>query len=319
MGPAIAAGRSRDLLDPKLWHMAEAALAADLARTAQAVGRLDEAVHRTGAGAIQRLAYHEVEAMSRAEGVWLDRDRIGRSVLAASSDPERARALGRARWALRRLCAPPGATRDLRRFLGLHGTGGANGQGVPELRPAGVEFEEAAAVWQAALDGLGSLHPFTAALFGLRAWRLAGLSAAGDVIEAATAAGRAAAVENRALPFVPLAPGGLSWGRGGTVEEMLALWLAELRDGALWALGELERVAQWRQRALADVADLGGANPGRLISVLADRPYATAEDLAHAAGVSRDTAERLLPKLQARGLVREITGRGRFRLWAVQT
>ncbi|WP_136685802.1 hypothetical protein [Falsirhodobacter xinxiangensis] len=226
--------------------------------------------------------------MSRAEGVWLDRDRIGRSVFEAGSDPERARALGRARWALRRLCVSPGGPGDLRRFLGLHEIDGAGRRvesALPEVRPTGPAFD-------------------------------AGLSAPEDVIEAATAAGRAAAAENRALPFVPLAPHGLSWGRGGAVEEMLALWLAELRDGAFGAPGELERVAQWQQRAVADVADLGGANPGRLISALADRPYATAEDLAHAAGVSRDTAERLLPKLRARSLVREITGRGRFRLWA---
>ncbi|MDH2328917.1 helix-turn-helix domain-containing protein, partial [Cereibacter sp. SYSU M97828] len=74
--------------------------------------------------------------------------------------------------------------------------------------------------------------------------------------------------------------------------------------------------ALWQQRALAGMADLGGSNPARLIAALAARPYATAEDLAHAASVSRDTAERLLPKLHARGLLREITGRGRYRLWA---
>ncbi|WP_136685717.1 hypothetical protein [Falsirhodobacter xinxiangensis] len=312
----------RDLLDPRAWRAAEAALAADLARTAQAVGRLDEAVFRLGPGAIQRLAYREVEAMSRAEGVWLDRDRIGRSMLAAGGDPERARVLGRARWALRRLCTPPGAAGDLRRFLGLHEINGAGRDiepGLPEVRPIGPAFEAAEADWRAALDRLGPAHPLTAALFGLRAWRLAGLSAPEDVIEAATGAGRAAALENRALPFVPLAPRGLSWGRGGAVENLLALWLAEIRDGALTSLAELERVALWQQRALAGVANLGGANPGRVISALAARPYATAEDLATAAGVSRDTAERLLPKLLARGLVREITGRGRFRLWAAGT
>lgn len=165
------------------------------------------------------------------------------------------------------------------------------------MRPTGPEFDAAAAEWQAALARLGGVHPFTAALFGLRAWRLAGLSVPEDVIEAATAAGRAAAAENRALPFVSLAPRGLSWGRGGAVEDLLALWLAEIRDGALTSLAELERVALWQQRALAGVANLGGSNPARLIAALAARPYATAEDLATAAGVSRDTAERLLSKL----------------------
>ena len=58
----------RDLLDPKPWRAAEAALVSNLARAAQAVGRLDEAVHRTGTGAIQRLAYDAVPADGVAGG-----------------------------------------------------------------------------------------------------------------------------------------------------------------------------------------------------------------------------------------------------------
>ncbi|MDH2328693.1 hypothetical protein QCN27_17715 [Cereibacter sp. SYSU M97828] len=153
---------------------------------------------------------------------------------------------------------------DLRRFLGLHEINGAGRDiepGLPEVRPTGAAFEAAVADWRAALDGLGPVHPLTAALFGLRAWRLAGLSAPEDVIEAATAAGRAAAAENRALPFMPLAPHGLSRRRSGAPRYLLPLWLSEIRDGALGALAELEQIALWQQRALAGVADLGGSNP----------------------------------------------------------
>lgn len=40
--------------------------------------------------------------------------------------------------------------------------------------------------------------------------------------------------------------------------------------------------------------------------------------VATAAGSSRDTAERLLARMAASGLVRELTGARRFRLWAAR-
>ncbi len=41
--------------------------------------------------------------------------------------------------------------------------------------------------------------------------------------------------------------------------------------------------------------------------------------IEQAAGISRDTAERLLARMQDMGLVREITGASRFRIWAART
>ncbi|MDF3607057.1 hypothetical protein PE067_13495 [Paracoccus sp. DMF-8] len=41
-------------------------------------------------------------------------------------------------------------------------------------------------------------------------------------------------------------------------------------------------------------------------------------DVATRAGVSRITAERLLARMQAMGLIREATGATRYRLWAAK-
>lgn len=113
-------------------------------------------------------------------------------------------------------------------------------------------------------------------------------------------------------------PTGRSWCQGGAPADVLRLWLAEVRDEALAALGELDRVAEWRRRAEGQVADLNGRNSGKILEALAARPYASASDLAEAAAISRDTVGRILKVLEQRGIAQEITGRGRFRLWRSQ-
>lgn len=45
------------------------------------------------------------------------------------------------------------------------------------------------------------------------------------------------------------------------------------------------------------------------------QPLMTTAMVEEQAGISRDTAERLLRGMQRDGLVREVTGTRRFRLW----
>ncbi len=47
-------------------------------------------------------------------------------------------------------------------------------------------------------------------------------------------------------------------------------------------------------------------------------PVLSAMDLERDTGLSRDTAVRLVSKLQDLGLVREITGGRRYRFWTAQ-
>lgn len=80
----------------------------------------------------------------------------------------------------------------------------------------------------------------------------------------------------------------------------------------------LERLAQWRERTEAETADLQGRTPTRLIAALAAHPMLAAPQAEAETGASRAAVQRNLDVLQDRGLVREVTGQGRFRVWAAR-
>ncbi len=65
-----------------------------------------------------------------------------------------------------------------------------------------------------------------------------------------------------------------------------------------------------------ETADLSGRTPARLIDALAAQPMLAAPQAEADTGASRAAVQRNLDVLVARGLVREITGQGRFRVWA---
>jgi predicted ArsR family transcriptional regulator len=71
----------------------------------------------------------------------------------------------------------------------------------------------------------------------------------------------------------------------------------------------------WKTTA---VADLSGRTPGLLVALLAARVAVSAQDAADAIGVSVSAAQRNLALLAERGLAREITGQGRFRMWTAK-
>lgn len=76
----------------------------------------------------------------------------------------------------------------------------------------------------------------------------------------------------------------------------------------------LERLAAWRARAEAETDDLSGRTPALLIAALSARPMLGAVEAEAETGASRAAVQRNLDTLQSRGLVREVTGRGRFRV-----
>ncbi|QDA36967.1 hypothetical protein E4191_23320 (plasmid) [Paracoccus liaowanqingii] len=82
------------LTDPRPWLAAQAAQASALADAARDLGRLEATLlalpAAEAAGACERLAHLEVEAMLRAQGLMLGRDEIGRELMEAraASDPE---------------------------------------------------------------------------------------------------------------------------------------------------------------------------------------------------------------------------------------
>lgn len=307
--PPLPRADARPGLDPADWCAAQSGLAVELADAAQALGGLDAVVGKDP-GMIRRLAMLEVEAMLWAEGTPLPHEEIGRDVMAgrASSDPQ---VLAKARWALRRLEGQAEPT-DLRGFLGLHRVDTPSETG----RAAGDGFDAAAQEFLTLIDTPG-LHPLTRAAMALPGWRLAGLSPPEDLAEAACFAARIAATGLDHLPFIPLGHDGRRiWRMGGPATERLAAWLSAVRTGAAHARAEAQRLDDWAAGATASVARMKGPTPARVIAVLRAHPLMTTEMVEQEIGVSRITAERVLARLLAMGLIREITGARRFRLWS---
>lgn len=298
----------RRLVDPAQWLSAQAGLAVPLARATQALGAL-EATVAGDPGMIRRLALAEVEAMLWAAGTPLPREEIGRDLMAAraGSDP---RILALARWALRRLEGQSDPS-QLREFLGLHRVGTAAEAG----RQTGAAFDAAAAEFLLLLDE--RLHPLVRAALAMAAWPLAGLSRDEDLAEAASFAARVAAADLDRLPFAPLGVAGRRvWRDSGPVPDRLACWLAAFHAGANHARAEAMRLDAWAARAREATAFIKGDTPARVIAALRSAPLMTTEMVEQDIGASRNTAERMLARLLDMGLIREITGTRRFRLWA---
>lgn len=308
----------RSLIDPAAWQAAEATFATLLADAAMAVGRLDAML--TGLddngrhGVIRRLALIEVEAMLWAQGTPLRREEIGRDLMEARADAD-LQAMRLARWALRRL-EGQGALDDPRSFLGLHRTDNLALAEALALRPSGDDFDAAADEFQQGMASLAVLHPLSRGPVARMLWRLSDLSPSDDLVEAAIWNARAMAARCEALLFVPLGRHGrMVWNDGGDPASRMERHLRAVTDGATEARAHLLRVAEWAAEAHRRTASIKGNNATRIIAALAAQPLMSTAMVEQSADISRDTAERLLARMLTMGLVRELTGSRRFRLW----
>jgi hypothetical protein len=313
---------------PSAWLAAEAALARPLAEAVEAFARLDErlrawdpALARAG---VERLALAQAAALVRAEGAPVALERLtlwGASRIGRSAEEDAG--MARAAWAARRLAR--GRWTPAARFEGRSRRGAAeladrNDAAAAKgafARVRGDAWIAAAQAWAAEARGLRAAHRFTQACAAERARAHAGLSDATATVESAVAAMRIAGRAGRGgTPFAPLARRRT---RGGERDvERLRAFYADLTIGCAEALSALERMQAWRGRAEAATADLSGRTPSRLVALLAARVAVSAQDAAEAGGVSVSAAARNLALLAERGLAREITGQGRFRMWTAR-
>lgn len=295
--PLPRAERGR-LFDPAEWLAAQGALSGDLAAAALVQGRLAERMARAGEGARLRLALEEVAGLGWWTGARFGAERLALFVALRVGAGEEAQALGQAAWAVRRLGggaepAAGGWPAGLAAFLGFEG--------------------EAVESMAEVMAGTGALHPLTRAALVLHGWRVAGAERAARELEAAVMAARHGA---QGAPFLPLALGGGAALRGqGSVAARLAAFYRGAEQAGLAALMLLERVALWQGRAEAALADLSGRTPRALVDVFARWPMVSAPMAEAQVGASRAAVQRNLDLFAARGLVREITGQGRYRVW----
>lgn len=314
------AAPARPLFDVAAWRAAQAELAAPLADLAALFGALDERLRGGPAGWRHRLALMEVVDLG-----WWTADRIAMDRLAlwvglrVGATGEDAPALLRAGWAARRLMEGPAPDQEswlagLQAFLG---------------RPGQGEAPDALAYLADLMSDTDALHPVTQAALLFHGWRMLGqgadepalLGRAATVdVEAAILAGRHGAKTGRgAALFLPLAltgPGALR--ASGSAAKRLDAWIAGAAQATLAALLHLDRLQDWETRAMLATRDLSGRTPPALISALAAWPMLSAVLAEELTGASRAAVQRNLDVLAGRSLIREVTGQGRFRVWAAK-
>jgi len=291
------------------WRRAEAGHAARLARAAGRLGAFDDRLRRVPEGWCHRLALIEAADLS-----WFAGDRIGPDRLALwismrlSGVQDDTAALARVGWAVRRLSGGPGPEVDLAAFL--------DRRDPENLADAAEPFADRAGGWLYLTAQASELHPITRACMGFHLWSLAGLGQHGDRMEAAVTAARIAASEGKGAVFAPLAMGGAGGLRaGGPPAERLARWLDGMETACLTAMRHLDDIEAWSVRAEAEMTSLSGKTSRALRAVLTEWPLVSAPMAEALTGASRAAVQRNLAWMEARGLIREVTGQGRYRMW----
>ena len=177
-------------------------------------------------------------------------------------------------------------------------------------------FADRAGGWLDLMAQAADLHPISRACAGYHLWNLAGLGQQGDRMEAAVTAARIAASDGKGAVFAPLVIGGAGGLRaGGPPADRLARWLDGMETACLTAMRQLDDVEAWSTRAETEMIPLSGRTPPALCAVLTEWPLVSAPMAEALTGASRAAVQRNIAWMEEKGLVREMTGQGRYRMW----
>jgi hypothetical protein len=91
-----------------------------------------------------------------------------------------------------------------------------------------------------------------------------------------------------------------------------------MEAACLTAIRHLDDIEAWSARAEAMMAQLSGRTPPALRRALTEWPLVSAPMAEALTGASRTAVQRNLAWMEERGLIREVTGQGRYRVWAVR-
>ncbi len=297
------------LFDPRDWQAAQNDLSAELADLCLTFGALDERLRAGPKGWGHRLALMDVSDLGWWTGDRISVDRLALwTELRIGATSDDVQALYRAGWAVRRLTsgAPPadgGWEQGLTAFLDRMA------QGLDAVPEAVADLAEV-------LHNAQSLHPATQSAIAFHAWRALSQGIGQDTEAAIIAARHAASMGRGGALFMPLALSGPGALRGvGDPHEKLGAWLRGAGQSALAALLHLDRVSAWDTRARGATTDLSGRTPPRLIEVLTAWPMVSAPLAERLTEASRAAVQRNLILFTERGLIREVTGQGRYRVW----
>ena len=294
------------------WAEVEREHAARLARVAGRLGALDDRLARGPTGWRHRLALIEAADLSWFAGSRVGPDRLALwlSMRLSGVQADQA-ALMRVGWAFRRLSGGPGPRADLPAFLDRRDPEG--------IAPDAERFEDRSSNWLAMIHAGADLHPITCACMGYHLWAMSGMGeTGGGQIDAAVTAARIATGEARGMVFTPLAMGGAGGMRAaGTPSERLGRWLDGMTNATLAATRHLDEVEIWEHRAIDQMARLSGRTPAALRRVLTEWPLISAPMVEALTAASRAAVQRNLLWMQDRGLIHEVTGQGRYRMWRI--
>ena len=299
-GPRAERGR---LFDPAEWLSAQGTLSGDLAAACLAFGRLDARLASAGEGMRLRLALQEVADLGWLTGSRIGVERLSLFIALRIGAGDDAAMLGQFAWGVRRLTGSGkmdglgGWATSLAAFLGFEG------EAVLDLAET--------------MSGTDALHPVTQAALLFHAWKMAGAERDGRDIEGGVTAARLAGEKlGRGALFLPLALGSGTALRGqGTVLARLAAFYRGAEQASLSALMMIDRMADWERRAEGALKACSGRTPGALVEVFARWPLVSAPMAEIQTGASRAAVQRNLDLMASRGVIREITGQGRYRIW----
>jgi len=185
-------------------------------------------------------------------------------------------------------------------------------------------FENRGAGWLAMMDQAEDLHPVTRACMGFHLWHVAELSPVDDPLEAAVTAARVAIADlapSGSAPganFAPIAMGGGSGFRAiGDPPARLARWLSAMESATFAALRRLEEIEAWAAAAERTMAPLSGKTPPMLRHLFTSWPLVSVQMAEKLTGAHRATVQRNIDWMEERGLIREVTGQGRYRMWRI--
>ena len=301
------------------WLKAESRLGRELARATATVARLDERLRGQASGLVERLALQEVAEQLWAQGNWIDPERLALYRFSRLSTLQDAQYLSQADWAVRRMLSTHAPTDGLAAFLGRHETA-LDGLEDIGKRPVGSEFGKLEADWFDLQQQSAAAHPITRAAIGFFGWRALGLSDPGAVLEPMAAISSIGTVEHRgSLSFLPVALGDrYIFAQGGSADQRLQHWFDATENGALRCLLHLDRLDDWHTRAIRKTRDLSGKTPPAMIDAVLQAPLVYAEQISRMIGVSKVSAHRNLTLFANRGLLREVTGKSRYRYWTAK-
>lgn len=310
-------------LGPDVFARAERDCARALADAAASLARLDERLAGLSDGALSDLAEHEVVELCWAQGDMLAHDRL---LLWTHAGLGQGQLILRAAWAVRRLVAPASAhaqlgdVAGLRAFLALAQPGSTDPALDPFRRRMPPErWAEEAEGFLADLSAAGSLHPLTRGCAAYLGWHWRELGEPGDVLEAGVIAARVAASGQGSARFAPLVFGNRlalrAIGQGADTTMRLGQFLDATRAATDRALGRLARMQDWRTRAMPRAGAMPGRLPTDVVRQMGQTPIVSANLMRDRLGVTQQAANAALRRLAGAGLIEEVSGQRRYRVW----